>query len=226
MNYFLTVKRILIPSKLIPARKAFGQRPVAVLDVGCGNDSYETTIAWLNVRRYDGVDKEYWLGRDEDYKKMHQVYFVDLDAPGCLAAVPERCYDVILLNHVIEHLTRGHEVIHALQEKLAPGGLLYIETPSARTLNYPSGTGFLNFYDDPTHRRIYPPLGIAEACMAAGLRVTGYGIRRDWKRLVLLAPLAVLWNLLYALPVRRKVDARGLWDLLGVASFVVARKFS
>lgn len=224
VNFSLLVKKIFIPTKLIPARKEFGGRPISVLDVGCGNNSYEITHAWLNVREYHGVDKEYWLGNDADYKKMDKVYFVDLDVPGGLHEVENESYDLIILHHVIEHLTRGYALIGDLYGKLAPGGMLYIETPSIRTINFPSGTGFLNFYDDATHKLVYPVARIVEACMGAGLRVSAYGVRRDWKRLLIFSLPAILWNVFYALPIRRKADARGLWDLLGVASYVVARK--
>jgi SAM-dependent methyltransferase len=218
------VKKVLIPTKLAPIRRLYGKRELAILDVGCGNDSYEITKRWLNVKSYHGVDKEYWHGRENDYRRMDHIYFVDLDEPDSLKDIPKSSYDVIIMNHVIEHLSRGYEVIANLYEKLSPGGVLYIETPSERTVNYPSAIGFLNFYDDPTHRKIYPVMRLVEVAMEAGFKVLRFGVRRDWKRVFLLSPLAILWNLLISLPFRRKIDARGLWDLLGVANYVFARK--
>lgn len=220
----LLVKKIFIPTKLVPARRIFGRKKITILDIGCGNESFEITRRWLNIKIYHGVDKEYWHGREDDYKKMDQVFFIDLDQPGSLSKVSGSGYDVIIMNHVVEHLTRGYEVVAELFDKLSPGGVIYIETPSERTLNYPSAIGFLNFYDDPTHKRIYPITRLVEVAMEAGIKVICFGVRRDWKRVILLSPCAIIWNLFFSLPVRRKLDARGLWDLLGVANYMVAQK--
>lgn len=224
MNMSLFVKKVLIPTKLKFAKSLFGKHEVAVLDIGCGNQSFEIAKSWLNVRLYHGVDKEHWLGQDDDYKKMDKVFYVDLDVQNCLSDIPDGLYDLVIVHHVVEHLARGYELIPSLYNKLAPGGLLYIETPSERTINFPSGIGFLNFYDDATHKKIYPVLRLVEVCMECGFQISKFGVRRDWTRLILFAPLAILWNIFYSLPVRRKIDARGLWDLLGVASYVVARR--
>jgi SAM-dependent methyltransferase len=220
----LLVRKTLIPTKLAPIRKIFRGRSVAVLDIGCGNESCQVTKRWLNVALYHGVDKEHWQGHADDYKRMDKVFFIDLDDPNGLEQIPDETYDVVVMNHVIEHVLRGYEVVKDLLAKLRPGGVLYLETPSERTINYPSAIGFLNFYDDPTHKKLYPIVSVVEVAMTAGFQVVSYGVRRDWKRLVLLSPLAIIWNILFSLPVRRKLDARGLWDLLGVANFMIARK--
>jgi hypothetical protein len=43
-------------------------------------------------------------------------------------------------------------------------------------------------------------------------------------RAALLGPVAILLNLLYYLPFKRKLLGSGLWDLLGVARYVVAER--
>jgi SAM-dependent methyltransferase len=222
-GWALTVKKVLIPPKLFWVQKFQKRKALRVLDVGCGNASFQVTRQWLNVGEYHGVDREFWRGEKSDYEGLDRFFKVDLDQED-LSEVPEDYYDVIIFSHVIEHLWKGHEVLRILGRKLRENGVIYIETPSEKTLKYPSADGFLNFFDDPTHTRPYPYQEISETLSSEGLTVLRQGVRRDWKRMVLLSPAAIVYNLLYYLPVKRKLIAAGLWDLLGVAVFVVAKK--
>jgi SAM-dependent methyltransferase len=150
--------------------------------------------------------------------------FTDLDADTSLAEAQDGHFDLIILNHVIEHLRNGEAVLASLHAKLRPGGMIYIETPDIATLNFPSATGFMNFYDDPTHLRVYEVRALAAEMTRIGYTVRRFGRRRDWRRLVLFSLPMLLFNLFYSLPFKRRPDARGLWDLFGVASFVTATK--
>ena len=209
-------KRILSPPKLAALRSVVGSKPLRILDVGCGNESCKITRTWLNVIEYHGVDKEHWHGKDQDYALMDQVFYIDLDSLD-LRSIPESYYDVVIFSHVIEHLANGEMVLLNLSRKLKPGGFIYVETPSERTLHYPSAIGFLNFKDDPTHVKVYPLEVLDRVQKEAGLERVFSRVRRDWRRVILLSPLALALNLVYFLPVKRKLFASGLWDLLGVA---------
>jgi SAM-dependent methyltransferase len=219
----LAVKKVLIPPKLFWVQKFQKRKSLRILDVGCGNASFKVTRKWLNVGEYHGVDREYWRGEKGDYEGLDRFFKVDLDHDN-LSEIPDDFYDVIIFSHVIEHLWKGHETLRALGRKLREDGVIYVETPSERTLRYPSAEGFLNFYDDPTHTKPYPFPEISKTLSEEGLAILKQGVRRDWKRILLLAPPAILYNLFYQLPFKRKLLAAGLWDLLGVAVFVVAQK--
>jgi 2-polyprenyl-3-methyl-5-hydroxy-6-metoxy-1,4-benzoquinol methylase len=216
------VKKVLAPYRLKVIRRIMGDKALSVLDVGCGNQSCELTRYWLEVSAYHGVDKEFWNDKRDDYSRMDRLYTLDLELCE-FEEIPDAKFDVIIMSHVIEHLTNGYSVIENLIPKLAEGGCMYVETPSHLTLNYPSAIGFLNFYDDPTHKRIYEPRRIVDLFMKQGLRILKCGYRRDWIRLIFLSPIALALNCVYYIPFRRKLFASGLWDLLGVASVVVAR---
>ncbi len=217
------IKRFLIPPKLYWVKKFASKKPLMVLDVGCGNASFEVTKQWLNVKEYHGVDREFWHGQQNDYKGIDQFYKIDLDKEG-LSKVPDNYFDVIIFSHVIEHLWNGHKILAELTQKLQKGGVIYVETPSERTLNYPSADGFLNFKDDPTHTQPYPYNDIAQTLSQNGVIIHKKGTRRDVKRIVLLSLPAIIYNLFYSLPFKRRIMAAGLWDLLGVAVFVVGSK--
>jgi SAM-dependent methyltransferase len=177
----------------------------------------------LEVSEYHGVDRERAEQGQGDYQLMDRFFMIDLES-GALSDIPDDYYDVIILSHVIEHLRDGLRVLTQLVKKLRPGGVIYVETPSERTLRLPSAIGFLNFHDDPTHKRLYSVYEMANTLMLNGCKVRSAGVRRDWARTVLLSPIAVALNIFYYLPIRRKFFGSGLWDALGVAVFVCAVK--
>lgn len=223
LEFGTRLRKVLVPPRLRVARKKFKRHLVRVLDVGCGNDSCAITKAWLNVAEYHGVDREYYLGMKDDYDKMDKIFFLDLDTLD-LSSIEDSYYDFVIMNHVIEHLKAGEEVVSRLAKKIRAGGLIYIETPSYRTYNLPSAVGFLNFYDDPTHWRCYNVERLADRLADDGFRILGIGYRRDYLRMILFSPIAILINVFYYIPVKRKILGTGLWELLGVAKFVVAQR--
>lgn len=218
------IKKVFCPTKLQAARRFFGSQPLLVLDIGCGNRSCEIARHWLNIKEYVGVDREYWHGDKAGYEGIDRMVFTDLDADPSLAEVEDEKFDFIILNHVIEHLRNGEALLAGLHRKLRPGGMIYVETPDIATLNYPSAIGFMNFYDDPTHQRVYEVRALVAEMMRIGFVVNRFGRRRDWRRMALFALPMLLFNLLFSLPFRQRLDARGLWDLFGVASFVIGSK--
>lgn len=80
----------------------------------------------------------------------------------------------------------------------------------------------MNFYDDPTHVRLYTGQELESACTAAGLDVVAAGLRRDM--LWMAVGLALIPKQLSSFARYRKPFGPGLWDWLGFAQFVEAVK--
>jgi 2-polyprenyl-3-methyl-5-hydroxy-6-metoxy-1,4-benzoquinol methylase len=223
MRIPMWIKRVIKPARITRIQEALGKRkgdPLRILDVGCGAYVMNTK-AWFNVLEYHGVDRQMSSGLEHLYSNLNKLFFVDLETPD-LADVPDRYYDLIILSHVIEHLSNGLEVIELITSKLARGGCIYIESPSQRTINFPSAIGFMNFYDDPTHTRLYFDDEIIHVLQKSYLRVLYTGYRRTWARAILVPPLSIVLNLFYFLPVKRRISSWGLWELLGIARVWVA----
>ncbi|HET6215393.1 MAG TPA: class I SAM-dependent methyltransferase [Acidobacteriaceae bacterium] len=217
------IKKIIKPARIARIQEALGQRkhsPLRILDVGCGPHVMNTK-AWFNVLEYHGVDRHMWPGFEHLYANLDKLFLIDLETPE-LAGVPDGHYDLIILSHVIEHLSNGLEVVELITRKLAPGGCLYIESPSKRTINLPSAIGFMNFYDDPTHKRLYFDDEIIHILQKSYLQVLYTGYRRTWARAILIPPLSIVLNLFYFLPFKRRISSWGLWELLGIARVWVA----
>ena len=225
MSFNVAFKKIFAPFRLKVIRKYNQASDINVLDVGCGNDSCAISKKWLPIKQYHGLDKEFWHGNEDDYRTMDKVFYIDLQNElEKLMELPNDYYDVIILSHVIEHIKNGEEAISKLVKKLKVGGLIYVETPHARTLGYPSALGFFNFNDESTHVMIYSYYDVARTMLQNDLHVIKAKTRRDWVRIIFFSPVAILLNLIYYIPLKQKLYVTGLWDLFGVAFYAIARK--
>ena len=223
-NFDLLVKRVLTPFKFKLLKKSLKKkRKIKLLDVGCGAKASEIAKFSLNLLTYDGVDNQVWQGDQSSYEDIDSLYDIDVEKQN-IDVIPDDHYDVIIVSHLIEHIQNGEELIERLCSKLCVNGVIYIETPSPKTLNLPSAIGFANFYDDPTHIRMYFDHAIINVLMKQDMEIIGYGIRRDILRITILSPIMLLLNFIYFLPIKRKLNAKGLWDALGVAQYWCARR--
>lgn len=200
-------------------QKFFGQQPFKLLDVGSGNHSASKTVQLFPNCEYHGIDLEKGFNNDEsDFKAMADFYEMDLTLLK-FDHIPDNYFDYIRMAHVIEHLHNGDKVIQGLLPKLRKGGYIYIEYPGKKSTKLPSMQGTLNFYDDPTHVRIYSVPEISAVVKENNFRVLKSGTRRNPAFLIAM-PFSVAGSLVR----RKKLQGNMFWDLLGFAEFVLAQK--
>ncbi|MBL0054626.1 MAG: class I SAM-dependent methyltransferase [Chitinophagaceae bacterium] len=206
-------------NKFIYLKKAVGDRPFRLLDIGAGNRSASKTKKVFPRCEYHGVDLERDYNNSEaDFSAMTAFYEMDLTKLD-FSPIPNDHFDVIHMVHVIEHLYNGDEVIKGLLPKLKKGGYLYIEYPGQKSTRLPSMYGTLNFYDDKTHVRVYSVKEISALLTGQGCEVLKGGMRRNiW--FIMAMPFRILGSWLRG----KKLNANIFWDLLGFAEFVWARK--
>lgn len=197
---------------------AKGRSGLRILDVGCGNGSASLTKKYFPDCIYHGIDKNRDLIPESECSFLEKFYEIDLDT-GRLAVVADGWYDWVVASHVIEHLHSGVRVLEELSTKVRPGGILYIETPTERSLGFPSMPGTLNFHDDPTHVRVYTPDELLDVLKRRGFDILRSGVRRSAKRL-LLFPFHLLWSLVRYREIRGTV----FWDVMGFAAVIIARR--
>ena len=187
LNYFEK------PARFEYMHKWLNKPEVKILDVGCGNNSPSRTKRHYPKCRYYGLDKtpQHNISK-EDLVSMEQFFEIDLSDINNLSFVPDRFFDCILFSHVIEHLENGREVIAALLHKLVKGGIIYIEFPSPKSVNFPSMKGTLNFYDDPTHIKIYQLEEISTLFSVEEFDIIKAGTRRSLKRILFLPVYALV----------------------------------
>jgi SAM-dependent methyltransferase len=214
----MDLRQLVLPYSLRTIkRKVSRVDEVTILDIGCGSDMPEIAARAFPRGIYHGVDIA--EPKSEALRHIDQFFRLDLTTTD-FSEIRNSFYDAILMSHVIEHIRNGEAMIQALAPKLKPRGVMFVEFPSVRSLGLPSGTGTLQFCDDETHVRVYEISEVANAMLSAGLTVVKAGTRRDWVRIAL-APAAIPLQI-RTLIATGHLHARGLWDILGFASFVVA----
>ena len=200
-------------------KRSFGNNPFKLLDVGAGNHSATRITTVFPACEYYGLDlnKDY-SNSEEDFKRMKGFYEVDLTKLD-YSIVPDSYFDGILMTHVIEHLHNGDEVLPELLGKLKSGGYFYIEYPGINSTKLPSMSGSLNFYDDPTHVRIYTVSELKSIFESNNCEVLESGTRRNWYYIFGM-PLRIIISLIK----NGRLQGNIFWDLLGFAEFLYVRK--
>lgn len=205
-----------------PKFRFFGflrNKPINLLDVGAGSHSATKAKAYFKQCHYYGIDRTKEYENDEaDFAAMSGFYQMDLSALK-FDEIPDNFFDVIMMSHIIEHLENGDKVIEGLLPKLKSGGYIYIEYPGQRSTKLPSMKRTLNFYDDPTHVRIYSVPEVVGILTKNGCEVLKSGTRRHWPYIVFLPLTSVSEFIKY-----KFIPGGVFWDLLGFAEYVFAKK--
>jgi trans-aconitate methyltransferase len=163
-------------------------KPGRILDIGIANDSYRECKTVFPGSTYHGLD---YQAPGFPLSAGDRFILCNLEDPDRLAALADP-YDLIIINHVLEHLRSGEEVFRRLCLMLAPGGVLYAEFPSIRTAYKPKTRATYHFNDDPTHRRFYVLEHLANTAMDAGCKILSCGPTSTPLKDVLAVPRALL----------------------------------
>ena len=163
------------------------------------------------------MEKDY-NNSDSDFQQMTAFYEMDLTQLQ-FKVIPDNYFDAINMVHVIEHLKNGDDVITGLLPKLKRGGFFYIEYPGEKSKRLPSMKGTLNFYDDPTHVRIYSVDELTKLFHSLNCDVLKSGTRRNpW--FILAMPFKIVGSWVKGKPLMGNI----FWDVLGFAEFLWVRK--
>jgi len=153
---------------------------------------------------------------------MDQFFPIGVDGSG-YEAIPDASYDLVILNHVIEHMPNPVPIVAKLCGKLKPGGYFWIAFPSLRSLSLPHSIDeTLNFCDDPTHVYLPEVREIANVLLTNGVSIVHAGHSRE----SFLTSLADCFKLVKRLLIRAltgKFSGRGLWYVLGFEDHVLGR---
>lgn len=202
-------------------KKSFGTNPFKLLDIGAGNHSASKTKFIFPHCKYFGVDLDKNYNNDQkDFDAAEIFYELNLTDLN-YAAIPDKGFDFIRMTHVIEHLHNGEEVLIHLLPKLKEYGFMYLEYPGLKSTKLPSMYGSLNFYDDPSHVRIYSIAELNEILEQHGCKVLKSGIRRNtWN--IIAMPARIIASLIST----GKIQGNIFWDILGFAEYIYVQKKS
>lgn len=209
---------LVCPVRFKYARNFFANRPIKILDIGCGNHAPTTTKHWFPSATYHGADIQNYNNDEADRLAIDHFYELTADGLG-YEVIPDHSYDFIIMNHVIEHIQDQETILKVISQKLAPGGLIWIAFPSVRSLGLPSAIGTLQFCDDATHVRVCDVKDVANWLLDGGVKVVVGGRSYDLPRYlvgVFMLPLALILRALTG-----KMKSRGLWYILGFEDCVI-----
>jgi SAM-dependent methyltransferase len=133
-----------------------------VVDLGCGHGELLASLRENGVPAY-GVETE----PDFVARLLEEgLEVVSEDGIGHLRGLPEGAVDGIVASHLVEHLPPEVmiDLIVTAHDRLAPGGVLVMDTPNPESLV----AGSVSFHRDPTHLKPVHPDTLAFLCEMAG----------------------------------------------------------
>jgi SAM-dependent methyltransferase len=211
------------PMKFRYVRCWLTSAPINILDIGCGNNSPSVTKRWFPGCHYTGADIQRYNLAEADDAAMDAFYLLGVDGSG-YDAIPDGSYDLVILNHVLEHMREPAPVLARLCRKLKPGGYIWIAFPSLRSLSLPSSVDeTLQFCDDPTHVYVPDIHEVANLLLANDVKVLHAGRSREGF-FTALGDVFKLFKRLLKKLITGTFSGRGLWYLLGFEDHVLGQR--
>lgn len=200
-------------------KKFLKTEDIRILDIGSGSHSPSLTKACFPKSVYHSIDiNEKYNNNEDDIKLIDKFFEKDLNKLE-FDDIEDNYYNLLIMSHVIEHLINGDKVIESLLAKLKPNGIIYLEYPSVKSLFLPTMRETLNFFDDPTHVRIYTLHELLNLLLKNNTTILKYGTRRRLLS-ILLIPIKVPYQLI----TKSYLRAGTFWDITGFAQFIIAKR--
>jgi len=140
-----------------------------ILDVGCGCGMLVDRLNSIGYQA-DGVDFSQVVLEYARRTKKGRFFWGCADALGEIAF--DRKYDVVLANHLIEHLRNPKRFLEGVRKILHDKGYLYIETPNLNAYRLRSIWRYsLGGLYDLDHRICYTPNGLRRLLENSGFVV-------------------------------------------------------
>jgi SAM-dependent methyltransferase len=146
-------------------RKLFSKPAGVVLDYGCGNGSFLVAAA-EKLPQYTYVGFEYADHSETLELASGKVLIIKGSPMDLLARVSS--IDVLIMNHVIEHLPDPYAVLSGLFERLAPGALFDGQTPNADSLEHKVFGSSWSGYHAPRHTVVFSRAGLTHLMERCG----------------------------------------------------------
>jgi 2-polyprenyl-3-methyl-5-hydroxy-6-metoxy-1,4-benzoquinol methylase len=166
-NDFLDVQRIFAePICHLLRLRAPGSR---LIDLGFGRGHIMRLARAYGFEVY-GMDSSSHLLRQLEPEFGNRLAHGTLGAD----AIPWGRFDVVVMSHVVEHLTNPGRVLREVQSKLSPGGVLYVAVPDIGSLQFQIFGKYWDAINPMVHMQYFN-----EASLSRLLRDSGFeGLER------------------------------------------------
>ncbi len=160
---------ILIPPKLrqnyVRYLSRTEQKPLRLLDVGCGNGNFLRVAAMLGI---ECCGQDFDTGAVESAKRKMgdrcQFWSGDLTS----SPWPDGYFDCIVLNHVIEHVDTPLDLLKQVGRLLKTGGRLIVTTPNSDGFLAKQYGKAWSGWHEPFHFHIYNLPGLTKLIDGTG----------------------------------------------------------
>lgn len=122
LNRIYPTTDIHITSNIPPLGRIPLRLDSSILDVGCGNGFMLTVLKRAGFKSLQGIDP--FMAADSEPMPGLHLRKQSLDQV-------EKTFDVIVLNHVFEHVCDGLQTLEQCRERLNPGGTVLLRFPTA-----------------------------------------------------------------------------------------------
>lgn len=138
-----------------------------ILDVGCGCGIFLYYLKRHGWQTF-GVEMNHTAAA-----RAKEAFGIEV-FPGELRDAPFEpdSFDVVQMNHVIEHCPEPLDELRRMARLLKPGGSLFIGTPNVVCFNARRGGAYWRPWETPRHLYLFSPATLTAALEKAGLRVT------------------------------------------------------
>lgn len=135
-----------------------------VLEVGCGAGGI------LSVFKERGAEV---LGLDYDVEHLNyaQKQGVNTRVGSIEVLSPHELFNIIILSHILEHVTQPIDFLKSIRKHLAKDGVLYIEVPSLEYVSEGGYGGVLRDYWQNAHFTHFTLESLRLVCCKAGLQL-------------------------------------------------------
>lgn len=156
----------LIPNEIIK------RKGVRILDVGVANDSVRENRIVYNSPNITGLDCN-----STNAKYCDNFFEFNLDENSPLPVADK--YDIVICNHVLEHVYSWRKRVAEFCELLNPGGFIFIEFPNVNSLKRKRSSFSYHFHDDSTHVSIINDTELANILLQSKMTIlsSGYELR-------------------------------------------------
>ena len=167
-----------------------GETPASLLEIGAGDGLFLVAAQQLGIAA-TGIDVS--TPAREDAKRLHGVDIIAGDLLSSDLPLAER-YDLVVLNHVLEHLITPLDYLARIRTLLSPRGLLVFEIPQqfinpidlayrALRLRRPLGVYTLHhpyFYTVSSTRRLMDAAGFRIERLTTWLPSQVFHVKKPW----------------------------------------------